>query len=295
MATKIAAKPKGLSLHIGLNSVDPAGYGGWSGPLVACEFDAIDMEKIAAARGFKTKVLLTKDGTAAAVTTFLKSAAKQLQKGDELLLTYSGHGGQVPDLNGDEKGAVNSDDRVDETWCLYDRQLVDDELYALWGLFASGVRIFMLSDSCHSGTVAKATLAVLAGGPHIPIKNAAPINYSNFRVKAIPIENLGPAYKAQQKKYDKIQKTFATTSKAKIGASVVLISGCMDNQVSLDGAKNGLFTETLLKVYNGGTFTGTLRSFHQAILDQMPFTQSPNYFVTGSKNAKFESSAPFAL
>ena len=61
--------------------------------------------------------------------------------------TYSGHGGQVDDVNGDE------DDALDETWVLWDRQLIDDELFSLWSQFAPGVRITMLSDSCHSGTV----------------------------------------------------------------------------------------------------------------------------------------------
>jgi len=294
MPAKATAKPTGLSIHIGLNSVDPKGYGGWSGPLIACENDARDMAKIAAARGFKAKVLLTKDATSAAVTTFLKNAAKTLKKGDELFISYSGHGGQVPDLNGDEKGAVNSDDNVDETWCLYDRQLVDDELWGIWSLFAAGVRIVMLSDSCHSGTVAK-DIAVLRGGPQIPIRNEGTLDFSAFRVKAIPTEQLRAAYNAKKQKYEKIQKEFATTSKAKIGASVVLISGCQDNQVSLDGQKNGLFTEKLLKVYNGGKFNGSLKSFHSAILNLMPFTQSPNYFVVGAKNAKFEAAAPFAL
>ena len=280
---------QGVAIHIGLNKVDPDCYGGWNGALKGCINDARSMEAITSGLDYSVTTLLDEDATAQAVLDAITGSADSLSSGDILVLTYSGHGGQVQDTSGDES------DSQDETWVCYDRMVLDDELYQAFQEIPEGVRIFMLSDSCHSGTVAKATLAVLAGGPHIPIKNAAPINYSNFRVKAIPIENLGPAYKAQQKKYDKIQKTFATTSKAKIGASVVLISGCMDNQVSLDGAKNGLFTETLLKVYNGGTFTGTLRSFHQAILDQMPFTQSPNYFVTGSKNAKFESSAPFAL
>jgi len=295
MPSKTPSQPTGLSLHIGLNSVDPKGYGGWSGPLNACENDAHDMAKIAAARGFKSKILLTKGATAAAVITYLKNAAKNLKKGDELFISYSGHGGQVPDLNGDEKGAANSDDNVDETWCLYDRQLVDDELWGLWSRFAAGVRIVMLSDSCHSGTVAKDISAVLRGGPQIPIKNEATIDFSAFRVKAIPADELRPAYNAQKKKYYKIQKDNATTSKAKIGASIVLISGCQDNQVSLDGQKNGLFTEKLLQVYKGGAFKGSLKSFHSAILNLMPFTQSPNYFVVGAKNVKFEAAAPFAL
>ena len=35
-----AAKARGISLHIGLNAVDPAQYEGWDGALTACEFDA---------------------------------------------------------------------------------------------------------------------------------------------------------------------------------------------------------------------------------------------------------------
>ncbi len=51
MATKKAgATNKALSLHIGLNLVDPKHYGGWSGPLAACECYANDMAAIVAQR-----------------------------------------------------------------------------------------------------------------------------------------------------------------------------------------------------------------------------------------------------
>ena len=43
---------KGSSLHIGLNSVDPQHYEGWSGPLNACEADANDMVDLANTRSF---------------------------------------------------------------------------------------------------------------------------------------------------------------------------------------------------------------------------------------------------
>ena len=49
MPAKKAVRVQALSLHIGLNSVSPAAYAGWSGPLAACEFDANDMAAIAAA------------------------------------------------------------------------------------------------------------------------------------------------------------------------------------------------------------------------------------------------------
>ena len=41
------AMTKGISLNIGLNSVDPKHYGGWDGQLAGCENDANDMADIA--------------------------------------------------------------------------------------------------------------------------------------------------------------------------------------------------------------------------------------------------------
>ena len=147
---KKAAPSTGLSLHVGLNSVDPAHYAGWSGPLNACEADANDMAAVAKKGGIKPTVLLTKKGTRATVLAGIRAAAKQLKRGDFFLLTYSGHGGQVADVTGDE------DDHQDETWCLYDGELIDDELYVELSRFATGVRVLVLSDSCHSGTATRA-------------------------------------------------------------------------------------------------------------------------------------------
>ena len=43
---------KGISLNIGLNSVDPNHYGGWDGQLAGCENDANDMAEIASCLKF---------------------------------------------------------------------------------------------------------------------------------------------------------------------------------------------------------------------------------------------------
>ena len=59
------SKARALSLHIGLNTVSPSAYGGWDGPLAACEFDANDLAALARAQGMKAKILLTKKGTRA--------------------------------------------------------------------------------------------------------------------------------------------------------------------------------------------------------------------------------------
>jgi hypothetical protein len=265
----------GISLHIGINRVDPDHYEGWDGALVACEADARDMAALAKKQGFTSStLLLTKAATADAVSSAILGAARSLKSGDLFFLTYSGHGGQVNDTNMDEK------DRMDETWVCYDRQLVDDELYELWGKFRNGVRIVVLSDSCHSGTVLRDIPAFVSGGP---------------RIRAMPTTVVHKVQKAHAKLYRTIQDEHRAAENTKVNASVLLISGCMDNQTSLDGERNGLFTGTLKKVWNGGRFKGGYRKLRDTIVSRMPPQQTPNYFVVGAANPAFEAQRPWML
>lgn len=266
---------QGISLHIGLNSVDPKHYQGWDGKLAACEYDAKDMTALAKKRGFATETLLTKQGTSAAVVAGIKNAAKKLSKGDMFLLTYSGHGGQVRDWNRDE-----DNDNYDETWVLYDRQLVDDELYELFGSFKSGVRIAVLSDSCHSGTVVRAVPDFIEGGA---------------RVRAMPRSVGKKVESANDELYRDIQKAHKAAEDTAIGAHVLLVSGCQDNQYSLDGDRNGLFTETLRKVWKNGDFHGGYRTFRNQIAARMPASQTPNFFTAGTRHKTFERQTPFTI
>lgn len=273
---------KGISVHIGINQVDPEHYGGWTGPLSACEFDAKDMQNIAKQRGFVPRLFLTAQATAGAVQAALRDAAGTLKAGDFFWLTYSGHGGQVPDINHDE----GEGDRQDETWVLYDRELIDDELYTLWGAFEAGVRILVFSDSCHSGTVTKA----------MPIFKAA-----NAGIKLPPRDRLMPpdiaqrTYRKHRALYNGIQKAATPAEIADIRASVLLISGCQDNQLSLDGARNGLFTAKVRKTWANGKFKGGYKRFRDKIASTMPITQTPNYFKVGASNPQFEAQKPFTI
>lgn len=275
--------PKGISLHIGLNRVDPAHYAGWSGPLNACEADANDMQAIAAAQGFQTQVLLTAQGTRTAVLQSIRSAAATLKSGDFYLLSYSGHGGQIPDFSGDE------DDLQDETWCLYDGQFLDDELHAELVGLAAGVRVLVFSDSCHSGTVTK---NVMCGEKGL----CTPEWSGPFGVRAMPQVVALNTYQNNRKFYDELPR-LNTKAEARddVKASTILISGCQDNQLSGDGAFNGVFTGRLRRVWNGGSFQGDYRAFHAAILKGMPPSQSPNYYTIGTPDPSFEKQRPFTI
>ena len=298
-ASKSAGKKtRAISLHIGLNGVSAAAYAGWDGPLAACEFDANDMAAIARSKDMDATVLLTKKATRAAVLGAMRSAAKALGDGGFFFVSYSGHGGQVPDVTGEEE------DKKDETWCLYDGQLIDDELYFELSRFAAGVRILVLSDSCHSGTVTRAALMPQATIP-------------SQRPKLMPESVAMRTYRDHQKFYDDLQKGVAQAAGkppvdpdaaiAQVAASgrlsaivqkfdpaVILISGCQDNQTSMDGEHNGAFTEQLLKVWNQGSFEGNYAHFHARIRARMPATQSPNLFTLGAAGP-FLAQQPFSI
>jgi len=276
---------RGLSLHIGLNRVDPDHYNGWDGHLTACEFDANDMQTIAKNGGFETKVLLTEEATADAVLAAIEAATGELAAGDLFFCSYSGHGGQVPDRNQDE------DDRSDETWVAYDREIVDDELCTLWGKFAEGVRVLVLSDSCHSGSVTKAIEDPVPD----PVSTRERAADQSPRYRAMPRDVMVETYRDNKEVYDAIQQRVPGSEKADPDATVLLISGCQDEQLSLDGFSNGLFTETLLAVWDKGAWQGGYSQFHQEIISRMPATQQPNYFLVGGTNPDFEQQQPFSI
>ena len=227
----------------------------------------------------------------------MRGAAKALVAGDLFFMTYSGHGGQVPDVNGDEP------DKQDETWCLYDGQLIDDELYFELAQFKAGVRVLVLSDSCHSGSVTRER-------PPPPVPGQRP--------KLMPAAVAMRVYAEHKAFYDKLQLDVAKaagadksvdpdTALAQVAASprltaivknfkpsVVLISGCQDNQTSMDGDHNGAFTEQVLVAWNHGAFTGSYGVFHARVKGAMPATQTPNLFTLG-KTGAFLAQTPFTV
>lgn len=288
-----SAAAKGVSLHVGLNSVDPAAYEGWDGQLAACEFDAEDMAALAKAVGYESKVLLTRAATRKAVIAAIQGAAKGMKAGDIFFMTYSGHGGQAPDFNGDE-ALERPDDFQDETLCLFDGQIIDDELYALWAGFPADSRVLVLSDCCHSGSNVKERLiAELVAEAETPDQRPRVMPRA---VAARVARRKRDFYKAVS---DKVTAAWAgpvTREMAlPVAASVRLISGCQDNQVAMDGLTNGLFTGRLLEAWGEGAFQGDYAAFHRAIVDRMPPDQTPNHYAVGQPSPAYDAQRPFDI
>lgn len=272
---------RGISLHIGMNAVDPGGYPlrptrpgrkyvvlsddyepvefdcdfriGWVGPLSSCELDAENLHALASGQNFEAKILRTKQATSAAVVKEIRRAAKALKSGDTFLITYAGHGAQVEDLSGDEA------DGEDETWCLYDRMLLDDEQRELYAEFAKGVKIVVLSDSCHSGSASRSGRAVSA--IELP-------PHSDGEVREMDERTAVAVYLGRKKEYDQIQRNLKDPA-PKLKASRLLFSACQDYEHAMGYKDGGVFTVALLKVWNGGRFKGSYGDMAREIRDEI--------------------------
>ena len=272
---------KGMSLHIGVNEVDPNGYPlnpvrsgrkyavlsddyhpvqfdgnfqvGWVGPLSSCELDAVNMQKLARRQKFKARILKTKKATTENVISEIRNAAKTLKSGDTFLVTYSGHGSQVEDLSGDEA------DGEDETWCLYDRMFLDDEQRELYAEFARGVNIVVMSDCCHSGSSTRSGRSSDAEQPE-------------YRGPGEPREmeerTAMAVYRGRKKDYDEIQRNLQHPP-PKPKASRIMFSACQDYERAMGYADGGVFTIALLKVWDGGKFEGSYKELARQIRDTL--------------------------
>ena len=136
------------ALLIGIN------YNGTINQLYGCINDINNVEKkITSSFGFTEIIKLTDDTlikpTRQNILDQMKSILNKSQKGDSVFIHFSGHGSQTFDRNGDEK------DGYDEVLVSMDlKGITDDEIKQLvQSNLKSGVKLFCLFDSCHSGTV----------------------------------------------------------------------------------------------------------------------------------------------
>jgi metacaspase-1 len=251
------------ALCIGIND-----YPGTGSDLAGCVNDANDWADELTKRGFDLEMMLDAQATGAAMRDAMGRVLSRAQSGDTVVITYSGHGTWVRDTDGDEP------DGRDEALVPYDiaenGPLLDDELYDILCDRARGVRVVMISDSCHSGTVARFApstrtdadkVRFLPPGVFLPPDEAA-------RAARMPRVTAGrPRHAA------------------------LLMSGCADVEFSydahFDGRPNGAFTYFALKTLRDLPEGATYRDWGRAIAGSLPsqdYPQTPG--VDGSRTQR---------
>jgi len=293
--------PSAISVHIGLNHVDPGCYGGWDGALTGCINDAHDLAAVAAAEGYRTSILVDRQATAAAVLAAIRSAAGKLKPHDVFLLTFSGHGGQLDDA----EDYTDEPRGFDETWACWDRQLLDDEVHAALAGFTRDVRIIVVSDASHCGTVVRNAMA-----PSPPVRTPDGARRARIVPAAVSARDIarrrGTYARARNNARAELRRSMAkqrTLTRRQAGlrkptcciaARFVLLAGCHDNQVAYDGPGNGTFTAALLGVWNGGRFNATYPELLSAVRARLT-AQTPHCVTGGLGNQAWEASRPFTV
>lgn len=241
---KQLSEPRKFSLHFGLNHVDPGVYGGWDGELKGCQNDARSMEKVFAERGFEVRGLyFDSEATTGRLAFHLLELSKIAKRGDLVVFTYSGHGGRVADETSDET------DKRDETLCLFDGELLDDDFERMLAILPSGVRFVFLSDSCHSATNARsASTRRDANDPKL--------------IKSRP-DSVAPAVV----RFPVHKVAGKPTRKPKLRCEMISISGCLDSEYSFDGKENGAFTAAVLEALKQLTPKARWCDLHYLVLE----------------------------
>lgn len=258
-------------LVIGIND-----YPGTDSDLSGCVNDANDWKSVLEKRGFTVNRLLDKQATGQAIREAMKATIAPAKSGDLVVIQYSGHGSFVPDKNGDEP------DGMDECICPYDLMtkgiITDDELFEIYDAKAKGVKLLVISDSCHSGSVAR--MAPILTPPSTTAKFAP-----QRKIRFLP-----PAVFLSKRELATIGTSARHRAASPPGRyAALLMAGCQDTEYSYDayfrGRPNGAFSFVALRALENLNTKATYTTWFKEIRKMLPsqqYPQSPNLFGSSS-------------
>jgi hypothetical protein len=322
---------RGYSIHIAVSKLSPTAYDPVD-PQPGMYQDLADMKQIATSEGFTVlrDDLVDEKATHRDVIGAITDAQKKVGAGDTLLITYSGHGSQIPDETGEAP--------MVDIWCLYDDYLISHELRPIWNGFDQNARIIVVLDSCHSSTAtrqitphltnfaiakqreARLTLGTYLAGQTVASKalrahmtRHAALKRQSTPSRLLPMEVAANFYAknrdALNRRLADLHKRAESTDTTLIKPTVMTLAACKNEETALGGPTNGLFTRYLFSIWNQGRYT---KPYNQFLADvgakvqaeaaltpdddtQKPHQQHPTYDVYPRPNPAFEGMAPFTL
>lgn len=252
------------ALCVGIND-----YAGSSMDLAGCVNDARDWQALLEARGYHVDCLHDGEATRARIVDALTSIIGSAQEQDSVVFMFAGHGSWLPDASGDEP------DERDEMMCPVDvmseQYLLDDDLHRIFCTKRASVRLYVIADCCHSGSVIR--YATTGGTP--------------MKARFLPPDVFARGNQRFERAIDRAARAPARTKRS---YPALLFSGCQDSEFSYDAAfanrPNGVFTRTAIDVLQDSRITSP-RVFHEAVRKRLPsksFPQTPQLF--GSDEAQ---------
>jgi hypothetical protein len=156
------------------------------------------------------KTILNKEATKKTILEEITKLVKEASTNDRLFISYSGHGVSTTDRSGDEADGKDELLVSSDNYAIFDDELKD----ILDTHLQEGVKLFALFDNCHSGTILD-----------------LPYQYFKTYTKSDSDEVLvHPKYK-------------------ETNGDVVCISGCRDDQESMDAYINFEYTGAMTRSF----------------------------------------------
>jgi uncharacterized caspase-like protein len=260
-----------FALCVGIND-----YPGTDSDLAGCVNDARDWSAALEARRFQVRRLIDREATGRRLRDAIGTLLGRAREGDVVVFQFSGHGSYVPDADGDEA------DGRDECLCPYDvgrhGPITDDELFEIYSARVPGVRLIVVSDSCHSGSVAR----------FAPVTTPPPVS-GNVRLRRM-VKFLPPATFLPRRVVARLGVTRALRRSSAPGRHAgLLLAGCQDAEYSYDayfrGRANGAFTYVALRALRRLRAAATYGDWYRAIRASLPsrqYPQTPNLYGTAA-------------
>ena len=258
---------KKMAVCVGIND-----YPGYINDLRGCVRDAKAWSAILQSKyDFDPPtVLLEFQATIQNVTTAVTKMINSATPDSHLVWTYSGHGTSIENKRPDK-----TDGRA-EAIVLYDGLLLDSTIRSLLEKLPRGVRMTIISDSCHSGTLSRMQ------------------RLSRFRLQGADYPN--PRYMPPEAiKFAKSVRQIPTNGRVfrlinEQSMPEILISGCTAIETArdacIDGQFNGAMSYYALKILNENPRL-TYNEFYAKLRSYLPsaqYNQTPQ--LEGSDAAK---------
>ena len=100
------------------------------------------------------------------------------------------------------------------------------------------------------------------------------------------IVDSNPIYEANAALYDAVKVVVGQREQNTLDCYVVALSACQDNQTTLDGSVNGLYSGNVLSAWLGGRFTGSIRQLHDHLVSESPANITPALHTYGGPRAE---------
>lgn len=218
--------------------------------LRGCLNDANDWARLLKSHFDFTDVqqLLDADATKANIVKGLKNLLKEAKAGDVLVFTNASHGTYIADTDDDEP-------KYDEAICPHDTDtnlLIDDELRGLFKNIPKDVRLTVISDSCHSGSVTRVAVN--------EYRRNRQLNPRIWGGKELAPDQLRAA-RGEKEKYPES------------GMKEILLSGCKSNQTSADAYiandYHGAMSYYAIKAITDANYNLTYADLHKSLVSML--------------------------